>query len=254
MREPFRDVVAIDSIFPTRDFDPERVRTLSLSIRVVGAVRRVPVERVSKRVIQGHNRLQALRELGYKKVPVVWLNSDPDEWGEPTAAVLPQAERRLQDQHEREADDSEREIENPLDFVAVEKLRVRTLCVGVFDLFHFGHVNLLRGAALLGDHLTVGVQYNVTKRKKQDPSYGFDERVFFVRSLRFVDAVMPYEDVDSLVDTEQPDIFAHGPDQVHDGFQRACKLCQERGARVVEVPRTQGVSSSELRQIMDAHR
>lgn len=254
MNEVDREVLWIKDIKPTRESDPDRVRDLTLSIRVVGAVRRVPVSWPTRHVVQGHNRLQALRDLGYKKVPIVWVaerdvKATKSSTGSP-AQNGPREEARARESTVKREDD----IQHALDFVSTRSLCVRTLCVGVFDLFHFGHVNLLRGAALLGDHLTVGVQYNVTKRKDQVPAYTFDERVFYVRSLRFVDEVIPYEDVDLLVESELPDVFAHGPDQVHDGFKRACAFCEQRGIRVVEVPRTQGVSSSELRRMMETHR
>ena len=43
------------------------------------------------------------------------------------------------------------------------------------------------------------------------------------------------------------DIFVTGPDQIHDGFQRAMQWCREHGKQVVVLPRTEGISSSQLK-------
>ena len=53
------------------------------------------------------------------------------------------------------------------------------------------------------------------------------------------------------VDDEQVDfdIFAKGPDQCHAGFQRAVEWCEAHGKQVVVIPRTEGISSTMLREI-----
>jgi glycerol-3-phosphate cytidylyltransferase len=68
-----------------------------------------------------------------------------------------------------------------------------------------------------------------------------------VQSIRYVDETVVYEDVDTIVKEVDFDIFVTGPDQVHDGFQRAMQWCREHGRQVVVLPRTEGISSSQLK-------
>jgi cytidyltransferase-like protein len=72
---------------------------------------------------------------------------------------------------------------------------VKVFVAMVADLFHFGHVNYLREARALGDHLTVGV---VSDRRaasyKRPPILRYAERVAVVEACRFVDAVLELDD------------------------------------------------------------
>lgn len=127
------------------------------------------------------------------------------------------------------------------------------LTVGVFDLLHFGHFELFRRARELagpGGSLTVAVQRDdfVTRYKPQAQLvYDFETRCKMVASLRDVDKVVPYEDIDRSI-TEIPfDVFVLGGDQVHSGFIRAVEWCRSNGRRVIRLPRTAGISSSKLR-------
>lgn len=68
---------------------------------------------------------------------------------------------------------------------------VRLFTAMVADLFHFGHVNFLREARKLGDHLTVGVlsDHRAASYKRM-PVMTFEERRSVVESCRYVDAVI----------------------------------------------------------------
>ena len=128
---------------------------------------------------------------------------------------------------------------------------MKVFTVGVYDLLHIGHINLFRNARLLGDSLTVAVQESdvVLKYKPEAKLvYNTDERLYMVHSIRYVDDVITYRDVDEIVKQVDFDIFATGPDQIHSGFQRAFQWCREHGKQVVVVPRTEGISSSMLRE------
>ena len=63
---------------------------------------------------------------------------------------------------------------------------------GVFDLFHVGHLNILKNARSLCDKLIVGVSTDelVELYKKKTPIIKFSERIEIVRSIKFVDAVI----------------------------------------------------------------
>jgi glycerol-3-phosphate cytidylyltransferase len=123
--------------------------------------------------------------------------------------------------------------------------------VGVFDYLHIGHVNMLRRAKALGDYLVVAVQdSSVVNRYKPEAKllYSTQERMFMVGALRCVDQVITYQAVDTIIPTVNFDVFAIGPDQNHEGFQKAVEWCRTKGKEVVVIPRTEGISSSQLRK------
>lgn len=129
----------------------------------------------------------------------------------------------------------------------------KVLTVGVYDLLHVGHVELFRKAKALGDYLIVAVQDSaVVERYKPEAKlvYSTEERCYMVKAIRYVDEVIVYEDVDKTVASTDFDIFAKGPDQTHEGFQRAVRYCEEHGRQVVVMPRTKGISTSELKDII----
>jgi glycerol-3-phosphate cytidylyltransferase len=126
----------------------------------------------------------------------------------------------------------------------------KILTVGVYDYLHIGHVNLFRRAKELGDYLIVAVQdSNFILKYKPNTKilYNTDERMYMVRSIRYVDEAVVYTDVDRIVKEVDFDVFVTGPDQVHEGFQRAMQWCRDNGKETVVLPRTEGISSSQLK-------
>lgn len=129
----------------------------------------------------------------------------------------------------------------------------KILTVGVYDLLHLGHVELFRKAKKMGDYLIVAVQDSaVVKKFKLDAKivYNTEERCYMVRAIRYVDEVVVYQDVKDIVQEVDFDVFVKGPDQKHEGFQAAVRYCEEHGKEVVVMPRTEGVSSSDLKTII----
>ena len=127
----------------------------------------------------------------------------------------------------------------------------KVLTVGVYDMLHIGHMLLFKKAKELGDKLIVAVQDEsvILKYKPQAKMvYSTEERCFMVNSIKFVDEVIVYKDVDKDIQHIDFDVFAKGPDQCHEGFQNAVKWCEEHGKEVVIVPRTEGISSTLLRE------
>ena len=123
--------------------------------------------------------------------------------------------------------------------------------VGVYDLLHFGHVELFRKAKGLGDRLVVAVQNSETveRYKPDSPAVNSTEiRMYMVKAIKYVDDVVPYDDVDTIVTQVPFDIFVAGGDQSHEGFRRAIAWCEAHGKQVVHLPRTEGISSSELKE------
>ena len=132
-----------------------------------------------------------------------------------------------------------------------EKMSKKILTVGVYDLLHIGHVNLFRRAKALGDTLIVAVQKSevVLKYKPQAKLlYSTEERMYMVKSIRWVDDVIEYTDVSEIVKEVDYDVLVVGPDQNHEGFQKAMEWTRQHQKDVVVLPRTEGISSSWLKQ------
>ena len=125
------------------------------------------------------------------------------------------------------------------------------LTVGVYDMLHIGHILLFKRAKELGDRLIVAVQdgdYILKYKPGTEMVYTTEERMYMVSSIKYVDEVVVYRDVDKGIQTIEFDVFAKGPDQMHEGFQRAVKWCEANGKEVVVIPRTEGISSTMLRE------
>lgn len=118
-------------------------------------------------------------------------------------------------------------------------------------MLHIGHVHLFRRAKHLGSHLTVAVQDSsvVLKFKpKASLVYSTEERMYMVKAIKYVDDVIPYFDVNDIVREVDFDVFVVGPDQTHSQFQSAMQWCRDHGREVIVLPRTEGISSSWLKE------
>ena len=129
------------------------------------------------------------------------------------------------------------------------------LTFGVYDMLHIGHILLFKHAKeLFPDEecrLIVAVQDgDFILKYKPDAKmvYTTEERMFMVSSVRWVDEVVSYRDVDVDIQNIVFDVFAKGPDQLHLGFQSAVDWCKKNGKDVVVIPRTEGISSTKLRE------
>ena len=127
---------------------------------------------------------------------------------------------------------------------------------GVFDMFHVGHLNLLRRARLECDYLIVGVTTDelVEELKGRRPIVPFDERVEIVNNIKYVDEAIPETTVDKLVawNNLKYDVTFKGDDWK--GSEKWNKLeteFAERGVRVVYFPYTTHTSSTKLRKVLD---
>lgn len=130
----------------------------------------------------------------------------------------------------------------------------RVLTVGVYDCLHIGHLNLFRRAKALGNVLIVAVQDSevVLKYKpKAKLIYSTEERMYMVKSIRYVDEVVIYRAVDEIVKSIEFDVLVTGPDQTHEGFQQAIQWCRAQGKETVVLQRTEGISSSWLKNQID---
>lgn len=129
----------------------------------------------------------------------------------------------------------------------------RVFTVGVYDLLHKGHVELYRRAKGLGDYLIVAVQdgdFILKYKPNANVLNSTDDRKYMVKSIRYVDEVITYYDVDKIVQEVDFDVFVTGPDQCHEGFKKAIQWCEENGKEHIVLGRTDGVSSSELKAMI----
>lgn len=124
------------------------------------------------------------------------------------------------------------------------------MTVGVYDLLHKGHVELYRRAKGLGDYLIVAVQdsdHILKYKPNAQVMNSTEDRKYMIKSIRYVDEVTTYTDVDKIVQEVDFDVLVTGPDQIHAGFQRAIKWCEQHGKEHIVLGRTDGVSSSSLK-------
>lgn len=120
---------------------------------------------------------------------------------------------------------------------------------GTFDLFHIGHLNLLRRAKELGDYLIVAVssdEFNLKEKGKVCQIKDVD-RMEIVRAIKYVDKVIPEENWEQKVKDVQKynvDVFVMGDDW-KGKFDFLKEYCE-----VVYLPRTEGISSTQLKEEM----
>ncbi len=122
----------------------------------------------------------------------------------------------------------------------------KVLTYGTFDLFHYGHLRLLRRAKSLGDYLIVAVstdEFNAIKNKVC--TYPFEERAAIVEAIQYVDEVIPENNWEQKIDdvkNNNVDLFVMGSDW--DGkFDFLKDYCE-----VVYLDRTPNISSTEVKQ------
>lgn len=124
----------------------------------------------------------------------------------------------------------------------------RVITFGTFDVFHIGHVNILRRARELGEHLIVGVSsddLNFSKKQRY-PIYSQDDRIGIISSLRFVDEVFLEESLELKLEYIKKfniDLLVMGDDWAgrFDWVKSDCE--------VMYLPRTPSISTTEIIEI-----
>lgn len=128
---------------------------------------------------------------------------------------------------------------------------------GTFDLFHIGHLNLLRRAKAYCDYLVVGVHKDASHKGKST-FISFEERCEIVKSIKYVDKVIPSEREDCdvyLKGIVKYDYLFVGSDyKGTERFNRYEQIFADKGVEIVYFPYTQGTSSSQLREALTAIR
>lgn len=121
---------------------------------------------------------------------------------------------------------------------------------GVYDLFHIGHLNLLKNAKGLCDKLIVGVTVDdLVAYKGKHPMIPFEDRIEIVRSIRYVDAAVPQYDMDKLKACKElgATVLFVGDDWYGtDKWKAYEKEFNEEKIKIVYFPYTKGISSTQI--------
>lgn len=129
--------------------------------------------------------------------------------------------------------------------------RIIGYTTGVFDMFHIGHLNILRRAKEQCDYLIVGVSTdeNVMTYKHKSPVIPYEERKAIVEAIRYVDQVVPQTSMDKFEAWKALGFHRlfHGNDwkgsSMYDEVEAKLKAV---GVEVVYFPYTKGTSSTLL--------
>lgn len=126
---------------------------------------------------------------------------------------------------------------------------------GVFDMFHIGHLNILKRAKEQCDYLIVGISTDevVEEYKKKTPIIKFEERIAIVEAIKYVDEVVPQTTMDKMEAWKQLkfDVMFHGSDwKGSDMYNHIIEKFNNVGVQVIFLPHTEGVSSTLLTEVL----
>lgn len=131
---------------------------------------------------------------------------------------------------------------------------------GSFDLFHIGHLNILKKAKRQCDFLIVGLNSDETMQrvKNKMPIIEYKERKKILEAIRYVDKVIKVECLkagDKADDWEirkKADVVFSGDDHINEAeWQELIKYKQKYGGKVVFFPYTKTTSSSLIRKVLE---
>ena len=140
------------------------------------------------------------------------------------------------------------------------KLRNMTIgyTTGVYDLFHIGHLNLLKNAKGMCDKLIVGVTVDeLVAYKGKRAMIPFEDRIEIVRSIKYVDAAVPQYDMDKLEACKKLGaqfLFVGDDWYGTDKWQEYERQFAEAGIKIVYFPYTKGISSTQITKALNAVR
>lgn len=127
---------------------------------------------------------------------------------------------------------------------------------GVYDLFHIGHLNILRNAKLECDYLIVGVTTDELSEseKGKKPVIPFAERMAIVSAIKYVDMVVPqtsYDKFEAWNNLKFNIMFVGDDWKGTEKWQALEKEFASRGVKISYFPYTQHTSSTKLRTIIE---
>ena len=128
---------------------------------------------------------------------------------------------------------------------------------GVYDMFHIGHLNILRRAKEQCETLVVGVTTDelCMKRKHKLPIINEKDRMAIVEAIRYVDIVVPQSNMDKLIAVKElgaDAVFVGSDWKGTDAWVQYEKEFASVGCTVVYLDHTDGISSSILREKLNS--
>ena len=124
---------------------------------------------------------------------------------------------------------------------------------GTFDMFHIGHLNLIKNAKRHCDYLVVGVNSDdlVESYKNKRPIILLDERVEIMRAIKYVDEVIVTNTLDKKEIWEKVrfnEIYIGDDWKGNERWEKTGKEMEQLGAKLVFLPYTKDTSSTMLRE------
>lgn len=124
---------------------------------------------------------------------------------------------------------------------------------GTFDMFHIGHLNLIKNAKRHCDYLVVGVNSDdlVESYKNKRPIIPLDERVEIMRAIKYVDEVIVTNTLDKKEIWEKVrfnEIYIGDDWKGNERWEKTGKEMEQLGAKLVFLPYTKDISSTMLRE------
>ena len=130
---------------------------------------------------------------------------------------------------------------------------------GVYDLFHVGHLNILKSSKSLCDKLIVGVSTDelVYKNKNKKPVIPFNERIEIVRNIKFVDLCVPQEDDNKILAWNKlhyHKLFVGDDWFLSEKWKDYERELKSKNVSITYFPYTKGTSSTKINKILDQFR
>ncbi len=127
---------------------------------------------------------------------------------------------------------------------------------GVYDMFHIGHLNLIKNAKQICDYLIVAVSTDevVIQNKNKMPVIPYSERFEIVSSIKYIDKVVPQKSysiegkISAAIDNHADVMFVGSDWKGTEKWNQIEKELKRIGCDVVYLPHTDGISSSQLRK------
>lgn len=133
---------------------------------------------------------------------------------------------------------------------------MKAITFGVFDLLHYGHFELFRRIReMVGPSGEVIVMLQndewITKFKEVKVVYNYEQRKQMIETLRTVTRVIPYDTVGvDAVRNVDFDFLVRGPEHCSERFRSLSKWCEDNGKSWTVLPRTEGISTTDLKRII----
>lgn len=129
---------------------------------------------------------------------------------------------------------------------------------GTYDMFHIGHLNLLKNAKKHCDYLVVGVNKDelVESYKNKRPIIPLEERMEIVRAIKYVDEVIATDTLDKKAIWEKvrfDEIYIGDDWKGNDRWEATGREMKELGAELVFLPYTKDTSSTMLREKLNKY-